>query len=373
MSHRIFRIASMGQQPAPADYRALDKGRDLSDTLLDSLQRPLRDLRISVTDRCNLRCTYCMPREVFDQSHSFLPRTELLTFEEIERLARLFIRLGVRKIRLTGGEPLLRRGIEQLIERLARLQTATGEPLEIALTTNAVLLARKAQGLKDAGLSRVTVSLDGLSDAAFRRMSDSEVDVATVLAGIDAAQAVGLGPIKVNMVVRRGVNEHEIVPMAERFRHSGIVLRYIEFMDVGSTNGWRMDDVVTASEILHQIAEHFPLEPIDPNYSGEVAARWRYADGAGEVGVIASVSQTFCHECTRLRLATDGKLYTCLFAGEGLDLRAPLRQGESDRVLTNLIADRWERRTDRYSQLRHAAAGQPEHPVKKVEMSYIGG
>jgi cyclic pyranopterin phosphate synthase len=314
-----------------------------------------------------------MPREVFDDSHAFLPRSDLLNFEEIERLARLFIRLGVRKIRLTGGEPLLRHGIEQLVEKLARLQTATGEPVEIALTTNGVILARKAQSLKDAGLKRVTVSLDGLSDATFRRMSGSDVAVATVLEGIAAAQAVGLGPLKVNMVVKRGVNEHEIVPMADHFRHSGIVLRFIEFMDVGTSNGWRMDDVVPAREILDRIAGRFPIEQLDPNYTGEVAERWRYVDGAGEVGVITSVTHAFCNECTRARLSTDGKLYTCLFAGEGMDLRMPLRQAEGDRVLTNLIADCWGRRTDQYSQLRHAATEEAASFVKKVEMSYIGG
>jgi cyclic pyranopterin phosphate synthase len=369
---RIIPIAS-AQQRVAADYRALDVERDHADSLLDALHRPLHDLRISVTDRCNLRCTYCMPREVFDGRHAFLPRTDLLTFEEIERLARLFIRLGVRKIRLTGGEPLLRHGIEQLVEKLARLQTATGEPVEIALTTNGVILARKAQSLKDAGLKRVTVSLDGLSDATFQRMSGSDVAVATVLEGIATAQAAGLGPLKVNMVVKRGVNEHEIVPMAEHFRHSGIVLRYIEFMDVGTSNGWHMDDVVPAREILDRVAARFPIEPLDPNYTGEVAERWRYADGAGEVGVIASVSHAFCNECSRVRLSTDGKLYTCLFASQGMDLRTPLRQEEGDRVLTNLIADCWGKRTDQYSQLRHAASGDVSGPVKKIEMSYIGG
>ncbi len=370
---RTIPITPATQQHAAADYRALDVERSYPDALLDTLQRPLRDLRISVTDRCNLRCTYCMPREIFDESHTHLERTEILTFEEIERLARQFVRLGVKKIRLTGGEPLLRRGIEQLIEKLARLQTPQGEPLEIALTTNAVLLARKAQALKDAGLNRVTVSLDGLSDEIFRRMSDSDVAVATVLDGIAAAQKVGLGPLKVNMVVKRGVNEHEIVPMAEHFRHSGIVLRYIEFMDVGCTNGWRMDDVVPSAEVLALIGQRYPLEPVDPNYSGEVAERWRYADGGGEVGVIASVTQAFCHECTRVRLATDGKLHNCLFAAEGMDLRTPLRQGESDRVLTNLIADYWTHRSDRYSQLRCAATGKATQSARKIEMSYIGG
>ncbi len=352
---------------------AVDAGHGHSDTLLDHLRRPLRDLRISVTDRCNLRCSYCMPREIFDESHTFLPRNELLSFEEIERLARLFTRLGVRKIRLTGGEPLLRHGIEHLVEKLARLETAEGDPLEIALTTNGVLLARKAQALKDAGLNRVTVSLDGLNDATFRRMSDSNVAVATVLDGIAAAQAAGLGPLKVNMVVKRGVNEHEIVPMAEHFRNTGTVLRFIEFMDVGCTNGWRMDDVVPAREILDRIAGRYPLEQIDPNYDGEVSERWGYADGGGEIGVIASVTQAFCYECSRARLSTDGKVYTCLFAGEGLDLRQPLRSGKDDSVLTGLISDRWGKRIDRYSQLRQAGAGTPAQFTRKIEMSYIGG
>lgn len=366
---RIIPAASVPQSGA-ADYRALDVPRDHGDTLADTLQRPLRDLRISVTDRCNLRCTYCMPREVFDDNYGFLPRAELLTFEEIERVARLFVRLGVQKIRLTGGEPLLRRGIEQLIERLARLETGTGKPVEVALTTNAVLLAKKARALKDAGLARITVSLDGLSDTTFRKMSDSNVAVATVLDGIAAAQAAGLAPVKVNMVVQRGANEHEIVPMAAHFRHSGVILRFIEFMDVGTTNGWCMDDVVPARDILDRIAAHYPLQQADPNYSGEVAERWRYADGSGEIGVIASVTQAFCHECTRIRLSTDGKLYNCLFTGDGADLRTPLRQGESDTVLTNLIAAHWQPRADRYSQLRHAATALPR---AKIEMSYIGG
>jgi cyclic pyranopterin phosphate synthase len=367
---RIIPITSAYQQLTPWSYRNMDVARDYSAPLLDDLRRPLHDLRISLTDRCNLRCTYCMPREKFDDNHEFLPRAELLTFEEIERLVRLTIPLGVRKIRLTGGEPLLRRGIEHLIGKLARLQTMEGKPLEIALTTNAVLLARKAQALKEAGLNRVTVSLDGLSDATFRRMSGSDVAVATVLEGIESAQAAGLGPVKVNMVVKRGVNEHEILPMAEHFRHSGIVLRFIEYMDVGCTNDWCMDDVVPAREIIDRIAVRYPLEQIDPNYSGEVAERWRYADGGGEIGVIASVTQAFCHECSRARLSTDGKLYTCLFACDGLDLRDPLRKRVKDHVLTNLIADRWGQRNDRYSQQRHLMMS---HIQSKVEMSYIGG
>jgi cyclic pyranopterin phosphate synthase len=311
-----------------------------------------------------------MPREIFDESHAFLPRAELLTFEEIERIARQFIRLGVQKIRLTGGEPLLRRGVERLVEKLARLQTLEGKPLEIALTTNGVILARKARLLRDAGLSRVTVSLDGLNDATFKRMSDSDVSVGTVLDGIATAQATGFEPVKVNMVVKRGVNEHEIVPMAEHFRHSGVVLRFIEFMDVGSTNGWRMDEVVPAREILDRISVRFPLQQVEPSCMGEVAERWRYADGGGEIGVIASVTQAFCHECTRVRISTDGKLYTCLFSGSGLDLRAPLRGGINDHGLINLIANQWTQRIDQYSQQRHLLF--PNSPAK-VEMSYIGG
>ncbi len=341
-----------------------------SPPVADALERPLRDLRISVTDRCNLRCTYCMPRAVFDANHSFLPRAELLSFEEIERLVKLFIQRGVQKIRLTGGEPLLRRGIEQLIEKLARLQTPAGLPVEVALTTNGVLLSRKAQSLKDAGLARITVSLDGLSEATFRRMSDSDVQVQTVLDGIAEAQRVGLNPVKVNMVVRRGVNDHEMIDMADHFRNTGIVLRFIEYMDVGSCNGWRMDEVIPAKEMLARISAHYPLISADPNYVGEVAERWHFRDGSGEIGVIASVTQAFCHECTRARLSTDGHLYTCLFAVQGLDLRTPLRGNTIDSELTNLIVGCWRDRRDRYSELRHV---QQTVTLKKVEMSYIGG
>lgn len=365
MTH-AFRIT-----PIPLDMpdcSATDDGK--ASHLTDTLHRPLHDLRISVTDRCNLRCTYCMPREVFDDQHVFLPRTELLNFEEIERLARILVDLGVRKIRLTGGEPLLRRRIEQLIEKLAGLHTPQGEQVQVALTTNGVLLAKKARALKEAGLSRVTVSLDGLSEATFQQMSDSKVSVQTVLDGIYTAQAAGLAPVKVNMVVKRGVNEHEIVSMARHFRHSGVQLRFIEYMDVGNSNGWRMDEVVTAQDILARIAAHFPLQAMDANYTGEVAARWQYADGAGEIGVIASVTQAFCHECSRLRLSTDGKIYTCLFAHNGLDLRTPLRSGANDHLLRHLIAHQWAMRDDRYSQLRHLATHRERG---KVEMSYIGG
>jgi cyclic pyranopterin phosphate synthase len=338
--------------------------------LQDRLKRPLLDLRISVTDRCNLRCTYCMPREIFDQSHVFLSRPELLSFEEIVRAAESFVRLGVRKIRLTGGEPLLRRGIEQLVEKLSALKTGMGEPLEIVLTTNGVLLAAKAKALKNAGLSRITVSLDGLDQAVYARMTDSDTSVATILEGIAGAQSEGL-PVKVNMVVKRGVNEGEILPMAEYFRHTGVVLRFVEYMDVGSSNGWAMDDVVPARKIIDLISGRYPLIALDASCAGEVASRWAYADGAGEIGQIASVTQVFCHECTRIRLSTDGKLYTCLFAGQAsADLKDLLRSGSSDEDIRHAIADCWQNRTDRYSQIRHEVSAIPR---RKIEMSYIGG
>jgi len=339
-------------------------------SIIDTLQRPLRDLRISLTDRCNLRCTYCMPREVFGKDFVFLPRAELLSFEEIERIARLFVGLGVRKLRLSGGEPLLRHGVERLIEKLAKLQCPDGQGVELAMTTNGVLLAKKARSLKDAGLTRLTVSLDGLSDATFKLMSDSAAAVSTVLDGIAAAQAVGLSPVKVNAVIKRGVNEHEIIPLVRHFRHSGIIVRFIEFMDVGSTNGWKMDQVVSAREVLDRINHEYPLQAIAANYNGEVAKRWAHQDGGGEIGVIASVTGAFCADCSRIRLSTDGKLYTCLFATHGVDLRDPLRHQGSDETLTRLIESTWAQRGDRYSVLRHAATLQPSH---KIEMSYIGG
>ena len=342
--------------------------------ITDSLQRPLRDLRISVTDRCNLRCTYCMPREVFGKDFVFLPRAELLSFEEIVRLANIFLQLGVHKLRLTGGEPMMRHGIEHLIGALASLRTREGQPPEIAMTTNGVLLPRKAQALKDAGLTRLTVSLDALSEQTFRLMSDTEESVTTVLDGIAKAQAVGFAPIKVNVVVKRGANEHEILPLIRHFRHTGVILRFIEFMDVGSSNGWRMDDVVTAHEILDRINRHYPIQPVDANYSGEVAKRWALADGSGEIGVIASVTQAFCGDCSRIRLSTDGKLFTCLFANSGVDLRDALRGDASDEDLRNRIVDTWTRRGDKYSLIRHAATGLATTvPRKKIEMSYIGG
>ena len=332
--------------------------------LLDTLRRPLRDLRISVTDRCNFRCVYCMPRDVFGRDYAFLPRAALLTFEEIERLARIFASRGVEKIRLTGGEPLLRRDLDTLVAKLARIPG-----LDLTLTTNGALLPAKAQGLADAGLRRVTVSLDSLDDDVFRAMNDADVPVERVLAGIEAAHSAGLAPVKVNTVVKRGLNEDSVLPLARHFRGTGIVLRFIEFMDVGATNGWRLDDVVPAAEIVAAIDAEWPLEPVEPDYRGEVANRYRYRDGAGEIGLIASVTQPFCRDCTRARISAEGTLYTCLFASSGHDLRAPLREGASDAELGALIDGIWSRRGDRYSELRSAET--PARP--RVEMSYIGG
>ena len=332
--------------------------------LRDRLGRALRDLRISVTDRCNFRCVYCMPKEVFGKDYQFLERREILTFEEIARLARVFRGLGVEKIRLTGGEPLVRRRLEQLIEMLARIPG-----LDLTLTTNGSLLKRQARALKDAGLQRITVSLDSLDDAVFQRMNDVDFPVAGVLEGIEAAAAAGLAPIKINMVVKRGENNDSILPMARFFRGTGHILRFIEYMDVGHTNGWRMDDVVTAREIVERVGTEMPLEPVDPNYPGEVAERWRYRDGSGEIGVIASVTHAFCRDCTRVRLSTEGKLYTCLFATQGHDLRALLRGGASDDEIHAAVSGIWSKRADRYSEIRTAQTAR----LPKIEMSYIGG
>jgi len=332
--------------------------------LVDTLGRPIRDLRVSVTDRCNFRCVYCMPKEVFGRDYPFLPRAELLTFEEIERLARAFAGLGVEKIRITGGEPLVRRDVETLVAMLARI-----DGLDLTLTTNGALLAPKARALKDAGLRRVTVSLDSLDDDVFRAMNDVDFPVARVLEGIEAAQAAGLDPVKVNVVVKRGLNEDGILPMARHFRGTGVVLRFIEYMDVGHTNGWRLNDVVPAAEIVAAIDAELPLEPVDKDYRGEVASRWRYRDGSGEIGVISSVTQPFCGDCTRARLSADGQVYTCLFAVKGHDLRALLRGGASDAELAAALAGIWRARTDRYSELRSAETAD----LPKVEMSYIGG
>jgi GTP 3',8-cyclase len=332
---------------------------------IDRLERGLRDLRISVTDRCNFRCTYCMPKEVFGREYAFLPRAELLSFEEITRLARLFAEHGVTKVRLTGGEPLLRRDLERLVEMLAGIDGIT----DVALTTNGAALAAKARSLKDAGLTRVTVSLDSLEDDTFAAMNDVGFPVTRVLDGIDAAAAVGLSPVKINMVVKRDANDNSIVPMADHFRHSGHILRFIEYMDVGTTNGWRLDDVVPATDIHHAINAKWPLEPLPANYPGEVANRYRYKDGTGEIGLIASVTQPFCGSCTRARLSADGKLHTCLFANHGHDLRAMLRNGATDNELRERLRSIWTDRADRYSEARTAQTA----PAGKIEMSYIGG
>ncbi|HSV51715.1 MAG TPA: GTP 3',8-cyclase MoaA, partial [Burkholderiaceae bacterium] len=342
--------------------------------------RPLRDLRISVTDRCNFRCSYCMPKEVFDKDYPYLPHSALLTFEEITRLARQFVAHGVRKIRLTGGEPLLRKNIEILIEQLSVLRTVDGQPLDLTLTTNGSLLARKARALKAAGLQRVTVSLDGLDDAVFRGMNDVDFPVAEVLRGIDAAREAGLGPIKINMVVKRGTNDHEILGMARHFKGTDIVLRFIEYMDVGATNGWRMDEVMPSAEVVKLIHAELPLVQLEPSAPGETAERWGYADAqgkhaaqAGEIGVISSVTQAFCGDCNRARLSTEGQVYLCLFASQGHDLRSLVRGGASDEEIASAIGHIWQGRADRYSQLRASMAPDTSPGGRRVEMSYIGG
>lgn len=335
--------------------------------LRDALDRPLRDLRISVTDRCNFRCTYCMPKEVFGRDFQFLPARLILSFEEIARLARIFVAEGVEKIRLTGGEPLVRRDIEKLVGMLSGIEGLR----DLTLTTNGSLLAKKAAALKAAGLSRVTVSLDSLDDAVFRAMNDVDFPVERVLAGIEAAREAGLTPIKINMVVKRGVNDDSIVAMARHFHGSGNILRFIEYMDVGTTNGWRLDDVVPAAEIVDKITTVLPLEPADANYRGEVARRYRYTDGGGEIGIISSVTQPFCGACTRARLSSEGKLYTCLFGSAGHDFRALLRSDKSDEEIAAHVRSVWGRRTDRYSELRTRATSRPRR--RKVEMSHIGG
>jgi cyclic pyranopterin phosphate synthase len=349
--------------------------------LSDTRGRELRDLRISVTDRCNFRCNYCMPKEVFDKDYQYLPHASLLTFEEIARIATVFVGHGVQKIRLTGGEPLLRKNLERLIKQLANLRTPEGRPLDLTLTTNGSLLVRKAQALKAAGLQRVTISLDGLDDAVFRSMNDVDFPVADVLAGIKAAQAAGLGPIKINMVVKRGTNDQEILPMARYFKGTGIVLRFIEYMDVGATNGWRMNEVLSSRDVVERIHTDMPLVQLDPSNPGETAQRWGYADAtgqhdisAGEIGVISSVTQAFCGDCNRARLSTEGQLYLCLFAVQGYDLRALVRSesaGSAD--LASAIGHIWQGRTDQYSELRGAMAPEAGNGARRVEMSYIGG
>jgi cyclic pyranopterin phosphate synthase len=381
MSDRVIPLVDERRRalavPAAAVAAATGLAPIPAGVLLDTRQRPLRDLRISVTDRCNFRCTYCMPREVFGAQHVFLPQSDLLSFEEITRLATVFVAHGVQKIRLTGGEPLLRKHLERLIEMLSGLRTPAGERLDLTLTTNASLLAQKAQALKDAGLQRITVSLDAMDDAIFRRMNDADYAVSSVLRGIDAAQQAGLAPIKVNMVVQRGVNDGEIVPMARHFRGSGVALRFIEYMDVGQSNGWRMDQVLPSSEVLARLQAVFPLQPLDAQQPGETAQRWRHADGQGEIGLISSVTRAFCGDCNRARLSTEGKLFLCLFAHQGHDLRGLLRAGHSDAEVASRVAALWAQRQDRYSELRSEQAAGPQDPAApaspRVEMHYIGG
>ena len=351
-----------------------------ADALRDTRGRPLRDLRISVTDRCNFRCTYCMPKEIFGANYHFLPRAEVLSFEEITRLAGIFVGLGVHKLRLTGGEPLVRKGVEELVAQLAALRTPAGEPLDITLTTNGSLLERKAAALAKAGLQRVTVSLDSMDDEVFQRMNDVGFPVAKVLAGIEAARAQGMAPVKVNMVVKKGTNDQEILAIARRFRGTGITPRFIEFMDVGSTNGWRMDEVLPGAEVIRRLQREFPMVPLDATAPGETAERWGYAgaDGRhdpalGEVGVICSVTHPFCGACNRARLSTDGRLYLCLFASQGHDLRTLLRGGASDEDIAGAIAGIWHGRTDRYSELRASLPPDRTGGKRRIEMSYIGG
>jgi cyclic pyranopterin phosphate synthase len=371
MSERVIPLVDQRLRPLAAQVPA--RPIPATGLLGDTLGRPLRDLRISVTDRCNFRCSYCMPKSIFDKDYAYLPHGDLLSFEEITRVARQFVAHGVGKLRLTGGEPLLRKNLELLIAQLSELRTPEGQPLDITLTTNGSLLRRKATALKAAGLRRVTVSLDGLDDAVFRAMNDVDFPVADVLDGIAAAQEAGLGPIKVNMVVKRGSNEQEILPMARHFKGSGAVLRFIEYMDVGATNGWRMDEVLPSAEVVRHIHAEMPLVQLAPSAPGETAERWAYADGSGEIGVISSVTQAFCGDCNRARLSTEGRLYLCLFATQGHDLRALVRGGASDEELASAIAHIWQGRDDRYSELRASLAPDTSAGARRVEMSYIGG
>ena len=380
--HRVIPLQDHRPQALALPEAALQVNQRITarGLLADQRGRALRDLRISVTDKCNFRCNYCMPKEIFNADYAYLPHSALLSFEEITRLTRQFVAHGVQKVRLTGGEPLLRKHLEVLVAQLATLRTPEGQPLDLTLTTNGSLLARKAQALKEAGLQRVTVSLDALDDAVFRAMNDVDFPVADVLAGIEAARAAGLGPIKINMVVKRGTNEQQILPMARHFRGSGMVLRFIEYMDVGATNGWRMDDVLPSAEVIKLIQSELPLVPLVPSQPGETAQRWGYAgaDGRfdpalGEIGVISSVTQAFCGDCNRARLSTEGQLYLCLFADKGYDLRSLLRGEASDADLTNAIGHIWRTRRDNYSEQRQALGPDPGPPVKRIEMSYIGG
>ena len=381
-THRVIPLMDVRPRGLAVPAAAFDvsAGPAGDGLLADTRGRSLRDLRISVTDRCNFRCNYCMPKEIFGTDYPYLKHADLLSFEEITRMARVFVAHGVQKIRLTGGEPLLRKNLEQLVEQLASLRTPEGLPLDLTLTTNGSLLARKARALKEAGLQRVTVSLDGLDDAVFRSMNDVDFPVADVLEGIAAARAAGLGPIKINMVVKRGTNEQEILPMARYFKGSGMVLRFIEYMDVGATNGWRMNEVMPSAEVVALIRSELALVQLEPSNPGETASRWGYADAtgrhdpaAGEIGVISSVTQAFCGECNRARLSTEGQLYLCLFASQGYDLRSLVRGTASDADLANAIGHIWRARNDNYSEQRSHLPFDSGAPVKRVEMSYIGG
>ena len=381
-THRVIPLMDHRPRGLAVPAAALKPGTRLlpGGLLSDTRGRALRDLRISVTDRCNFRCNYCMPKEIFDKDYAYLKHADLLTFEEITQLTRVFVAQGVQKIRLTGGEPLLRKNLEQLVAQLAALRTPEGQALDLTLTTNGSLLARKAQALKDAGLKRVTVSLDGLDDAVFRRMNDVNFPVADVLEGIEAARAAGLGPIKINMVVKRGTNEQEILPMARYFKGSGMVLRFIEYMDVGATNGWRMNEVMPSSEVVQLIQSELPLVQLEPSNLGETAERWGYADAqgrhdqaAGEIGVISSVTQAFCGDCNRARLSTEGQLYLCLFAAKGYDLRSLIRGAATEEDLASAISHIWQCRSDNYSEQRSSMPFDEGAPVKRIEMSYIGG
>lgn len=338
----------------------------------DRLGRPLRDLRISVTDRCNFRCVYCMPKQVFGKDFRFIPHSDMLSFEEVARLARLFVAQGVEKIRLTGGEPLLRKDVERLIEQLAQLETPEGRPVDLTLTTNGSLLARKARALFNAGLKRITVSLDALDDTVFRQMNDVDFSVKDVLHGIDAALGVGFDPVKVNTVVKKGLNENQILPLARHFRNSSVIVRFIEYMDVGSSNDWEQKEIVPSEKLVRLIGAEMPIEPIGRHYAGETAERWRYRDGSGEIGFIASVTKAFCRDCTRIRLSTEGKLYKCLFATDGYDVRFMLRDGWSDGEISAALAQHWQNRDNRYSELRADNTIRQE-TGRKIEMSYIGG
>ncbi|MDO8702221.1 MAG: GTP 3',8-cyclase MoaA [Undibacterium sp.] len=375
MTEKFIPIVDHRQQQAV--LRVPSRLEEPTGQVMDAFGRPLHDLRISVTDRCNFRCVYCMPKDIFDKDYLFLPQTSLLNFEEITRIARIFVAHGVTKLRLTGGEPLLRKNIEKLITMLRGISTPDGRELDITLTTNGSLLARKAQSLRDAGLTRVTVSLDSLNDATFKQMNDVDFSVSDVLDGIAAAHDAGLGPIKINMVVKAGLNDQEIVPMARHFQNTPHILRFIEYMDVGASNGWKLDDVIPSAEVARRINDAgMTLRPVDPNYSGETAKRWRYADGGGEIGLISSVTQAFCHDCSRARLSTEGKLYTCLFATEGHDLRALLRDPlgtHPDLAISSVVAQLWRARNDRYSEQRSQNTLELSAPKKKIEMSYIGG